>query len=75
MESNIKNVKNETTQEKERVILVAVSDKGYTEVAMESLNELEELAKTAGAVTVEKIVQNRRPSIPVPISERERSKK
>ncbi len=59
MESNIKNVKNETTQEKERVILVAVSDKGYTEVAMESLNELEELAKTAGAVTVEKIVQNR----------------
>jgi len=49
-----------TTQvEQERVILVSVSDKGYTHIAQESLDELEELAKTAGAITVDKIIQNR----------------
>lgn len=48
-----------TNEEQERVILVSVSDKGYTEIAEESLDELEELAKTAGAVTVAKIIQNR----------------
>lgn len=48
-----------TNEEQERVILVSVSDKGYTEIAEESLDELEELAKTAGAITVDKIIQNR----------------
>lgn len=48
-----------TNEEQERVILVSVSDKGYTEIAEESLDELEELAKTAGAITVAKIIQNR----------------
>lgn len=45
-------------QEEERIILVGVSlhDKDDTE---ESLDELEELAKTAGAVTVKKVIQNR----------------
>jgi GTPase len=49
----------QTHIEPERVILVSVSDKGYSEIAWESLDELEELAKTAGAVTVDKIIQNR----------------
>lgn len=42
----------------ERIILigVAVSEKDDTE---ESLDELEELAKTAGAITVAKVIQNR----------------
>lgn len=43
----------------ERVILVAISEQGQLDAVMESLEELEELAKTAGAVTVEKIIQNR----------------
>ena len=59
MQSNIKGAGNEVSQEIERVVLVAVSDKGNTEEVMESVNELEELAKTAGAVTVDKIIQNR----------------
>ncbi len=59
MNSNIKAVGKEESTEIERVILVAVSDKGNTEVTMESVNELEELAKTAGAMTVDKIIQNR----------------
>lgn len=42
----------------ERVILVAVST-GDDENTKESLDELEELIKTAGAVTVDKIIQNR----------------
>ena len=48
----------ENKEEKERVILVGVrvSDGDDTEV---SLRELEELVKTAGAETVEVMIQNR----------------
>ena len=48
----------ETKQTEERVILVAVrqSDDDNTD---RSLDELEELASTAGAVTVTRIIQNR----------------
>lgn len=42
----------------ERVILVAVST-GDGDGALASLDELEELVKTAGAVAVDKIIQNR----------------
>jgi len=49
----------EVKEEEERVILVAVSNKGESDEALESLNELEELAKTAGARSMEKIIQNR----------------
>jgi GTP-binding protein HflX len=42
----------------ERVILVAVSTEDEKDTRA-SLNELEELVKTAGAVTVDKIIQNR----------------
>lgn len=42
----------------ERVILVAVSTEDENDTKA-SLNELEELVKTAGAVTVDKIIQNR----------------
>jgi GTP-binding protein HflX len=42
----------------ERVILVAVSTEDENDTQA-SLNELEELVKTAGAVTVDKIIQNR----------------
>lgn len=48
----------EMNQNPERLILIGVSlnEKDDTE---ESLDELEELIKTAGAVTVEKVIQNR----------------
>ena len=46
----------ETIQE--QVILVGVATADERE-AEESLDELEELAKTAGAVTVGKVIQNR----------------
>lgn len=42
----------------ERVILVAVSTEGGADTAA-SLDELEELVKTAGAATVDKMIQNR----------------
>lgn len=42
----------------ERVILVGVAVNEYDDTA-ESLEELEELSKTAGAVTVAKVIQNR----------------
>ena len=47
----------DNTEQAERVILVAVrrSDRENTE---ESLNELSELATTAGAVTVARVIQN-----------------
>ena len=47
----------ETKENIEKVILVAVST-GNEEDAMESLDELEELVKTAGAEVVGRIVQN-----------------
>lgn len=43
----------------ERVILIAVSTSDDDDDTKESLDELEELADTAGAVTVDKIIQNR----------------
>lgn len=48
----------ETGEIEERVILVGVQV-GNNEDVYESLNELEELAQTAGATTVGKLVQNR----------------
>lgn len=48
----------ETGDERERVILVGVSTCEEDDTAA-SLDELEELVKTAGAVTLEKIIQNR----------------
>jgi GTP-binding protein HflX len=44
--------------EMERVILVAVSDRDGDDT-LESVDELEELVKTAGAETVAKVIQNR----------------
>ena len=48
----------DTAKDIEKVILIGVctSENDDTE---ESLDELEELVKTAGAVTLEKVIQNR----------------
>lgn len=48
----------DTAQQEERIILVAVAV-GNEDETWESLDELEELGQTAGAVTVAKVVQNR----------------
>ncbi len=48
----------EIREVEERVILIAVST-GEGDDAAASLDELEELARTAGAVTVDKMIQNR----------------
>lgn len=48
----------ELKEKEERVILIAVST-GDGEEAAYSIDELEELAATAGAVTVAKVIQNR----------------
>ncbi len=48
----------EIKEKEERLILVGVATNDGDDTA-ESLDELEELAKTAGAVTVAKIIQNR----------------
>ncbi len=48
-----------TEQEMEKVILVAVCEKGKTDIAEESLEELKELAKTAGACAVDTVIQSR----------------
>lgn len=48
----------EIKEQEERLILVAVALSNGDDTE-ESLNELEELAKTAGAVTVAKVIQNR----------------
>lgn len=48
----------ETTEKEERLILVAVTTSDSDDT-MQSLDELEELGQTAGAVTVAKVVQNR----------------
>jgi len=57
MEDNVKEAeKIEEVEERIIPVGVATSEKDGTE---ESLDELEELAKTAGAVTVAKVIQNR----------------
>lgn len=48
----------ETAEKKERVILVAVATSDNDDT-VQSLDELEELVKTAGAETVAKVIQNR----------------
>ena len=48
----------ETEEKQERLLLVGVSTKDEQETR-DSLDELEELAQTAGAVTVCKVIQNR----------------
>ncbi len=48
----------DTAQEQERILLVGVAT-GEGDDTKESLEELEELGQTAGAVTVAKVVQNR----------------
>lgn len=48
----------EIKEKEERVILVAVSD-GRDDSTSESVDELEELLSTAGAITVGKMIQNR----------------
>ena len=48
----------DNTSETERVILVGVSLQENDDI-QESLDELEELADTAGAVTVGRLIQNR----------------
>ena len=57
-----------------RVVLVGVQT-GDNDNVEESLDELEELASTAGAVTVGKIIQNREAVHPGPISVKVRSRK
>lgn len=47
----------ETTENTEKIILVAVAT-GNEDDAMESLDELEELVNTAGAVVVGRVIQN-----------------
>ncbi len=49
----------EIKEEIEKVILVGVALDGMEEETKESLDELEDLAKTAGAVAVGKLIQNR----------------
>ena len=58
----------------ERVILIGVQTAADENVEV-SLDELEELASTAGAVTVGKVIQNRENVIQGRIWGRERSKK
>jgi GTP-binding protein HflX len=43
----------------ERVILVGIANRDNESYIIDSINELEELATTAGAITVEKVIQNR----------------
>ena len=43
----------------ERAILIAISPQNMSEVVENSVDELEELAKTAGAETIVKVIQNR----------------
>ena len=58
----------------EKVILVAVADQDTTE-AEESLDELEELVKTAGAEVVARVIQVEKHHIQELISEKVRSMK
>lgn len=43
----------------ERAILIAISPQNMAEIVENSVDELEELAKTAGAETIVKVIQNR----------------
>ena len=54
----------ETFKERERVVLFAVNS-GEDESSAQSLDELSELAETAGAIAVGKLVQNREQMHPV----------
>ena len=54
----------DTLKEQERVVLFAVNSEG-DESSKQSLNELSELAETAGAITVGRLVQNREQVHPV----------
>jgi GTP-binding protein HflX len=58
MEANLAEELYDTAQSEERIILVAVATADGDDT-WESLDELEELGQTAGAVTVAKVVQNR----------------
>ncbi len=49
----------DTKEQAERLLLVGVATGGNEDKVMESLDELAELASTAGAVTVGRIIQNR----------------
>lgn len=53
----------EIQEEEEKVILVGVSEQDEDDTA-ESLDELDELVKTAGAITVAKVIQNREKAHP-----------
>lgn len=64
----------ELKEQEERVILVAVST-GEDDDTAASVDELEELASTAGAVSVGKVTRTGRTSIQGRIWGRERSKK
>ena len=48
----------DTSQEQEKIILVGVATADGDDT-QQSLEELEELGQTAGAVTVAKVIQNR----------------
>ena len=64
----------ELKEEEERVILIAVSTEDNDDT-VHSVEELSELAATAGAVTVGTVIQTGRRSIRGPISVREKSTK
>lgn len=55
---NLNNIDNADSDNRERVILVAVATAGEEECE-KSLDELKELADTAGAITLLKVIQNR----------------
>jgi GTP-binding protein HflX len=59
MEISLKEQGFDTEQQKERIILVGVATDGDEEEVRKSLDELEELGQTAGAVTVATVIQNR----------------
>ena len=59
-----------TEEEKERVILVAVDVEDGTDVE-DSLDELNELAETAGAVAVGRLIQKREANCPFALKSRE----
>lgn len=62
MESNLIDITLENLEE--RAVLIAVNVDGDENEVFESLEELEELASTAGAKTVLKVIQNRHTHVP-----------